>query len=138
MVLAIINMLIIIIMLQLLIFIVHFMCLMKLPIPTSLVDRSHLTRFYMERMVCFTIEQLYQWRYLTVYYRHFPPDRLKSRRYQIYSRGCWPEYWLSHTFKDLKLFHINSYQSLLSISVNCNILKLGKRSFCRDFEKFKN
>ena len=27
-------------MLQFLIFIVHFMCLMELPIPTSLVDRS--------------------------------------------------------------------------------------------------
>ena len=37
MLLAIINMLIIIIMLQLLIFIVHFMCLMKLPIPTICV-----------------------------------------------------------------------------------------------------
>ena len=32
-------------MLQLLIFIVYFMCLLKLPIPTSLVDQSHLTRF---------------------------------------------------------------------------------------------
>ena len=125
-------------MLQLLIFIVHFMCLMKLPIPTNLVDRSLLTRFHMETIVCFSIEQLYQWRFLTVYYWHFPPDRLKSRMYQINSRGCWPEYWLSHTFEHLKLFHINSYPNLLSISVNCNILKLGKRSFCRDFEKFKN
>ena len=40
------------------------MCLMKLPIPTSLVDQSHLT---METMGCFTIEQLYQWRFVTVY-----------------------------------------------------------------------
>ena len=37
------------------------MCLMKLPIPTSLMDRSHLTRFHMEMMGCFTTEQLYQW-----------------------------------------------------------------------------
>ena len=43
------------------------MCLMKLPIPTSLVDRSHLTRFHMETMVCFTIEQLYPWRFVTMY-----------------------------------------------------------------------
>ena len=35
-------------MLQFLIFIVHFMCLMELPIPTNLVDRSLLTRFHME------------------------------------------------------------------------------------------
>ena len=78
MLLAIINMLIIIIMLQLLIFIVHFMCF-KLPIPTSLVERFHLTRFHMETMGCFNIEQLHQWRFLTVYYRYFPPVQLKSR-----------------------------------------------------------
>ena len=50
-------------MLQFLIFIVHFMCLMELPIPTSLVDRSILTRFHMETKGCFTIEKLYQWRF---------------------------------------------------------------------------
>ena len=27
----------------------------------------------------FTIEQLYQWRFFTVYYRHFPPDRLNEK-----------------------------------------------------------
>ena len=54
-------------MLQILIFIVHFMCLMELPIPTSLVDRSLLTRFHMETKGCFTIEKLYQWRSVTVY-----------------------------------------------------------------------
>ena len=75
---------------------------MELPIPTSLVDRSLLTQFHMVMMGCFTIEQLYQWRFVTVYYRHFPPDPLKSRRYQINSRGCWPEYWMSHIFKRLK------------------------------------
>ena len=52
-------------MLQFLIFIVHFMCLMELPIPTSLVDRSLLTRFHMETKGCFTIEQLYQWTFVT-------------------------------------------------------------------------
>ena len=36
------------------------MCLMELPIPTSLVDRSLLTRFHMETKGCFTIEKLYQ------------------------------------------------------------------------------
>ena len=41
------------------------MCLMELPIPTSLVDRSLLTRFHMETMGCFTIKQLYQWRFVT-------------------------------------------------------------------------
>ena len=41
------------------------MCLMELPIPTSLVDRSLLTRFHMETKGCFTIEQLYQWRFVT-------------------------------------------------------------------------
>ena len=79
-------------MLQLLIFIAHFMCLMELPIPTSLVDRSRLTRFHMETMGCFTIEQLYHWRFVTVYYRHFLPDRLKFRRYQMNGRGWRPEY----------------------------------------------
>ena len=39
------------------------MCLMELPIPTSLVDRSSLTRFHMETKGCFTIEKLYQWRF---------------------------------------------------------------------------
>ena len=63
------------------------MCLMKLLIPTNLVDQSLLTRFHMETMGCFTIEQLHQWRFVTVYYRHFQPDRLKSRKYQINSRG---------------------------------------------------
>ena len=56
------------------------MCLMELPIPTSLVDRSLLIRFHMETKGCFTIEKLYQWRFVTVYYRHFPPDRIRSRR----------------------------------------------------------
>ena len=92
-------------MLQLLIFIVHFMCYMELPIPTSLVDQSLLTQFHMKIKPCFTIGQLYQWRFVTVYYQNFPPYPHKSRRYQINSRGCWPEYWLSHTFKRLKLFH---------------------------------
>ena len=46
------------------------------------VDRSLLTQFHMEMMGCFTTEQLYQWIFVTVYYR------LKSRRYQINSRGC--------------------------------------------------
>ena len=41
------------------------MCLMELPIPTSLVDRSLLTRFHMETKGCFTIEQLYQWTFVT-------------------------------------------------------------------------
>ena len=54
-------------MLQFFIFIVHFMCLMELPIPTSLVDRSLLTRFHMETKGCFAIEKLYQWRSVTVY-----------------------------------------------------------------------
>ena len=49
------------------------MCLLKL--STSLVDRSLLTRFHKEMMLCFTIEQLYQWRFVTVYYQHFPPDQ---------------------------------------------------------------
>ena len=70
---------------QFFIFIVHFMCLMELPIPTSPVDRPHLTRFHMGTMGSFTIEQLYQWRPVNVCYRHFPPDRLKSRSYQINS-----------------------------------------------------
>ena len=43
-------------MLQFLIFIVHFTCLMELPIPTSLVDRSLLIQFHMETKGCFTIE----------------------------------------------------------------------------------
>ena len=43
---------------------VHFMCLMELPIPTSLIDL--LTEFHMETLGCFTIEQLYQWRSVTV------------------------------------------------------------------------
>ena len=72
-------------MLEFLIFIVHFMCLMELPISTSLADRSLVTRFHMETKGCFTKEQLYQWRFVTVYYRHFPPDQLKSRSYQINS-----------------------------------------------------
>ena len=76
---------------------------------TNRLSSSLLTRFHMETMVCFTVEQLYQWRFVTLYYRHFPPDRLKSRSYQINSRQCWPEYWLSHTFKHLKLFHINRF-----------------------------
>ena len=42
------------------------MCLMELPIPTSLVDRPLLTRFDMETKGCFTIEQLYQWRFVAV------------------------------------------------------------------------
>ena len=54
-------------MLQFFIFIVHFMCLMELPIPTSLVGRSLLVRFHMETKGCFTIEKLYQWRSVTVY-----------------------------------------------------------------------
>ena len=37
------------------------MCLMELAIPSSLVDQSLLTRFHIEMMGCFTIEQLYQW-----------------------------------------------------------------------------
>ena len=36
------------------------MCLMELPIPTSLVDQSPLIRFHMEMKGCFTIEKLYQ------------------------------------------------------------------------------
>ena len=40
-------------MLQFLIFVVHFMCLMELPIPTSLVNRSPLIRFHMETKGCF-------------------------------------------------------------------------------------
>ena len=61
-------------MFQFLIFILHFMCLISLPIPIGLspVDRSLLTRFHMGTMGCFTIEQLYQWRPVTVYYRQFP------------------------------------------------------------------
>ena len=43
------------------------MCKMELPIPTSLVNRSLLTQFHMEMMGCFTIEQLYQWIFVTVY-----------------------------------------------------------------------
>ena len=43
------------------------MCLMELPIPTSLVGRSLLVRFHMETKGCFTIEKLYQWRSVTVY-----------------------------------------------------------------------
>ena len=43
------------------------MCLMELPIPTSLVDQSPLIRFHMEMKGCFTIEKLYQWRFVTVY-----------------------------------------------------------------------
>ena len=46
-------------MLQLLIFIVHFMCEMELPIPTSLVDQSLLTQFHMKMKGCFTTVQLY-------------------------------------------------------------------------------
>ena len=46
------------------IFIVHFMCLMELP---NLVDRFLLTPFHMETMVWFTIEQLYQWRFVALY-----------------------------------------------------------------------
>ena len=34
------------------------MCQMKLPIPTSLVNRSHLTRFHHGYIHCFTKEQL--------------------------------------------------------------------------------
>ena len=41
------------------------MCLMELPIPTSLVDRSLLTQFHMETKGCFTIEQLYQFTFVT-------------------------------------------------------------------------
>ena len=43
------------------------MCLMELPIPTttSLVDGFLLTRFHMETKGCFTIEQLYQWTFVT-------------------------------------------------------------------------
>ena len=43
------------------------MCLMELPIPTSLVDRSLLIRFHMETKGCFTIEKHYQWRSVIVY-----------------------------------------------------------------------
>ena len=34
-------------------------------IPTSLVDLSILTRLHMETKGCFTIEQLYQWTFVT-------------------------------------------------------------------------
>ena len=51
---------------------------MELPMPTSLVDRSLLIQFHMEMMGCFTTEEVYQWRFVTVYYRHFPPDQLKQ------------------------------------------------------------
>ena len=89
---------------------------MELPIPTSLVDQSLLTQFHMKMKGCFTIGQLYQWRFvIDLYYQHFPPDLLKSRRYQINSRGCWPEYWLSHTFKCLKLFRINSWDMIKNV-----------------------
>ena len=56
---------------------------MELPIPTSLVDRSLLTQFHMEMMGCFTIEQPYQWRFVTVYYRHFPPDQLSQESIRL-------------------------------------------------------
>ena len=52
---------------------------------TSLVDQSLLTlEFHMKMKDCFTIGQLFQWRF--VYYQHFPPERLRSRSYQINSR----------------------------------------------------
>ena len=52
---------------------------MELPIPTSLLEQSLLTRFQMETKGCSTIEQLYQWRFRSAEYdQHFPPDRLKS------------------------------------------------------------
>ena len=117
-------------MFQFLIFIVHFMCLMELPIPTSPVDQSLLTQFHMERMGCFTIEQLYQWRPVTVYYRHFPPDRLKSRSYQINS-GWWrSEYWLSNTFKRLKLFQINSKDMIKNVGIKLFILFKRTQGTC--------
>ena len=51
---------------------------MELPVTTSLLDQSLLTRFQMETKGCSTIEQLYQWRFrLAEYDRHFLPDRLK-------------------------------------------------------------
>ena len=53
-----------------------------------------------------TTEQLYQWEFVTIYYRHFPPDQLDSRRYQSNNRGWRPEIWLSHTSIRLKLFYI--------------------------------
>ena len=95
-----------------------------LPIPTSLVDQSLLTQFHMKMMGCFTIGQLYQWRF--VYYQHFPPDLFKSRKYQINSRGCWPEYWLSHTFKRLKLFHMNSWDMIKNVGIKL-LIKVRRR-----------
>ena len=66
------------------------------PIPLDPVSHGNDGLFYYNRTA------------LSMDYQHFPPDRLKSRSYQINS-GWWrSEYWLSHTFKRLKLFHINS------------------------------
>ena len=36
-------------------FFVHFMCLMELPFPASLIDRSLLTEFHMETKGCFGV-----------------------------------------------------------------------------------
>ena len=44
---------------------------MELPIPTSLIDQSLLTQFHMKMKGCFTIGQLYQCRFVTVYYLIF-------------------------------------------------------------------
>ena len=51
---------------------------MELPIPTSVVDQSLLTQFHMKMKGCFTIGQLYQRRFVTVYYQNFPPYPLKK------------------------------------------------------------
>ena len=37
---------------------------------------TSLNRFVAINLMHETIEQLYQCRYVTVYYRHFPPDQL--------------------------------------------------------------
>ena len=97
--------------------------LYKLSRPLPLDPISH-----HRKRCCFTIEQLYQWRFLTVYYQHFPPDRLKSRRYQINSRGCWPEYWLSHTFKYLKLLHINRNDMIKNVGFKLFIKVIRRKN----------
>ena len=64
-----------------------------------------------------------------IYYRHFPPDPLKSRSYQINSRGCWPEYLLSHTFKYLKLLHINSKDMIKNVGFKLFIKVIRRKNY---------
>ena len=100
------------------------MYFMKLPIPTSLVDQSHLTRFHMETMGCFTNRTPLSMEISHGILSAFSACSIEVKKVSDKQQGMLARVLAVTHIQTLKVR--NSYPNLLSISVNCNILKLEK------------